>query len=600
MLLKTFPSILFLMLFCFLQKYGSAQEILKEEVLLNIHFVDKDSSFKPEGIKLQSRFKDDSTARAYIYSLPKQFNNAGYPLSSIDSFLQYNGNYFISFYVGDQYKLMSLKPGNIDIAALEETGVLKGTSKSSNLNINQVEIIKQKLLSYYENNGYPFAKISMDSVRFENNYMYAVLNVDKSIEYKIDSIRINGDAKINNNYLQQYLGIPNGTLYSTSKLAQVDKKIADNAFVSSMQPSEIIMLGSGSILNLFLKSKKSSQVNFLVGFLPDPLNDGKIQLTGDVNLDLKNSMGSGERILFKWQQLQRKSPKLNLGFNLPYILKSPFGTDFLFELYKKDSSYLQVNGQLGIQYNISAEKSGKLFVQMQSTNLLSGAIDTNKIRFTKKLPDIIDVRSVNVGLEYSFNKTNYKYNPVKGFDINTIVLTGIKRIKPNNDIISLKDPSFNYASLYDSLNKKNYQIRFKNLSIKYFPLGNQSTLKVALNSGIYLSPEIFRNELFRIGGFNILRGFDEESIYADKYLVSTAEFRYLTGLNSYLFGFVDFGITNNKIIKSVNNFIGSGIGIVLETKLGILNVSYAVGKRDDIPFNLREASKLHFGYVNYF
>ena len=600
MLLKIFPSILLLMLFCFLLKNSSAQEIISREILLKIHFVDKDSSFKPEGVKLESRFKNDSIARAYIYSLPKQFNSAGYPLSSIDSFALFNGNYFIKFYVGDRYKLMSLKRGNIDAEALEETGVLKSSTKAANLNLNQVEIIKQKLLNYYENHGYPFAKISLDSIRFENNNMSAVLNVDKSILYKIDSIRINGVAKINNNYLQQYLGIPNGMLYSTEKLALVDKKIADNAFVSSIQPSEIIMLGSGSILNLFLKPKKSSQVNFLVGFLPDPLNEGKIQLTGDVNLDLKNTMGSGERIFFKWQQLQRKSPKLNLGFNIPYVLKSSFGTDFLFELYKKDSSYLQVNGQLGIQYTISTEKTGKLFVQMQSTNLLSGAIDTNKIRVSKKLPDIIDVNSVNVGLEFSFNRTNYKFNPVKGFDISTIVLTGIKKIKQNNDIISLKDAGFNYASLYDSIGKKNYQIRFKNVTIKYFPLGKQSTLKAAINSGIYLSPEIFRNELLRIGGFNILRGFDEESIYADKYLVSTAEFRYLTGLNSYLFGFIDFGITGNRIINTVNNFIGSGIGIVLETKIGILNVSYAVGKRDDINFNLREASKLHFGYVNYF
>ncbi|MEO5966888.1 MAG: BamA/TamA family outer membrane protein [Ferruginibacter sp.] len=599
MLLKTFPSILFLFILSLLFMHSSAQEVNKSGILLNISFTDKDSSFKPEGIKLERNFKVDSIAQNYIFSLPKLFNEAGYPLASIDSFSINNDTYFIKLFVGDRYKIVYLNKGNIDDAAIEETSVFKN-SKGDNFKIHEVKIIQQKLLTYYENHGYPFAKISLDSIKFEKNTMFAVLKIDKSIEYKIDSIRISGNAKVNNAYIQQYLGISNGSLYSSAKLAQVDKKIADNEFVSAIQPSEIIMLGSGSILHLFLKSKKTSQVNFLVGFLPDPFNEGKIQLTGDVNLDLKNALGSGERILFKWQQLQKKSPRLNLGFNIPYILRSSFGTDFLFDLYKKDSSYLQVNGQLGIQYNISSEKTGKLFVQMQSTNLLSGAIDTNKIKLSKKLPDIIDVKSVNVGIEYYFTNTNYRFNPTKGFDIKTSILTGIKKLKPNNDIISITDPGFNFASLYDSLGKKNYQIRFKNLTVKYFSLGKLSTLKTAINSGIYLSPEIFRNELFRIGGFNILRGFDEESIYADRYLVSTAEFRYLTGLNSYLFGFVDYGITGNKIIKSSNNFIGSGIGIVLETKLGILNVSYAVGKRNDIPFNLREASKLHFGYINYF
>jgi hypothetical protein len=39
---------------------------------------------------------------------------------------------------------------------------------------------------------------------------------------------------------------------------------------------------------------------------------------------------------------------------------------------------------------------------------------------------------------------------------------------------------------------------------------------------------------------------------------------------------------------------------LFETKFGLLNLSYAIGKRNDIKFNIREASKIHFGYINYF
>jgi len=49
-----------------------------------------------------------------------------------------------------------------------------------------------------------------------------------------------------------------------------------------------------------------------------------------------------------------------------------------------------------------------------------------------------------------------------------------------------------------------------------------------------------------------------------------------------------------------NTFISTGLGMALETKLGLLNISYAIGKRDEVKFNIREASKIHFGYVNYF
>ncbi|MBK7432524.1 MAG: BamA/TamA family outer membrane protein [Chitinophagaceae bacterium] len=84
--------------------------------------------------------------------------------------------------------------------------------------------------------------------------------------------------------------------------------------------------------------------------------------------------------------------------------------------------------------------------------------------------------------------------------------------------------------------------------------------------------------------------------------MATAEYRYRLALNSYLFGFVDGGLVKNKYqaVKQSNQFIGAGLGLVFETRFGLLNISYAAGKRDDVKFSFREGSKIHFGYVNYF
>ena len=99
-----------------------------------------------------------------------------------------------------------------------------------------------------------------------------------------------------------------------------------------------------------------------------------------------------------------------------------------------------------------------------------------------------------------------------------------------------------------------------------------------------------------------MRGFNEESIYATQYAVLTAEYRYRLALNSYIFGFTDLGWVKNKYqnIDLNNNFFGAGLGLAFETKFGLLNISYAAGKRNDVKFNIREASKIHFGYINYF
>jgi hemolysin activation/secretion protein len=98
-----------------------------------------------------------------------------------------------------------------------------------------------------------------------------------------------------------------------------------------------------------------------------------------------------------------------------------------------------------------------------------------------------------------------------------------------------------------------------------------------------------------------MRGFDEESIYASQYGVSTVEYRYLVGRNSFLFSFVDFGWARNKAASGSvsNSFLGAGLGLALETKAGIFNISFAAGKRNDLDFNLRQ-SKIHFGFVSFF
>ncbi|HUN04923.1 MAG TPA: hypothetical protein PLS00_18915, partial [Niabella sp.] len=80
---------------------------------------------------------------------------------------------------------------------------------------------------------------------------------------------------------------------------------------------------SGGVVELFLKQKKSSQVNFLIGVLPnnDPLSNRKVLITGEGLLNLKNAFGAGETIGLVWQKLQAASQRLNIGYQQPYLFK---------------------------------------------------------------------------------------------------------------------------------------------------------------------------------------------------------------------------------------------------------------------------------------
>jgi len=565
----------------------------------------KDTSSQIQQFNFKTIFDRRESAETYINKLPQMLLSRGFPTASVDSVLYDSTIAKVKLYIGAKYQWAQISTDSIEPYILENTGWSEKQFENKDIDFSRLRLQEQKIIEHFENSGYPFAAVSLKNIEIKDDKINAELHITKGPLYHIDSIHVYGKVKIKNLFLQHYLGIYNGSVYNNHKLQQISKLIRDLPFLQEQQAWDVSMLGTGATLNLYLEPKRSSQVNVLIGFVPGNTITGKAQITADVHLDLKNSLGNGESILLNWQQLQPQSPRLNLGFSKPYVFNSNFGIDFSFNLLKRDSSYLQLNGIFGLQYMISSNKTFKVFYENESDFLLVGGIDTNQIIYSKQLPANIDVSSGNVGIGYHFVNTNYRLNPRKGNELDITASGGIKKTSKNNDVVNLKDPlnpNFDFNSLYDSIKLKTYRFKVVATAAHYFPLGKMSTFKATANIGFLESPQNFQNELFRIGGYKILRGFDEESIYANQYAVFSGEYRYLLGTNSYFFGFSDLGFTKTKFnaVQYSNSFISGGIGLEFETKFGLLNLSYAVGKRNDVNFDIRNSSKIHFGYINYF
>ena len=574
--------------------------------LLQITCVDKEPGFLENNLKLQTAFSSKESCIEYVNKLAPDLHARGYLTASIDSVVFDSTSARMLLYVGEAYKWAHLSTVSIDPSLLSAVGWNERQFPGKPMNFPTIKAWQERMLDYLENNGYPFAKIFLDSLELNNDSVSAVLKVDKGPLYIIDSIRVFGDAKLSNNFLQRYLEIPNGSIYNKEKLLKISKKILELSYVSEEKPSDLTLLGTGSVLNLYLKQRRNSQVNVLVGFLPnnDQLSSKKLLITGEANIHLRNALGEGETIGLNWQQIQVKSPRLNILYRHPFLFNSPLGLDLAFDMFKKDSSFLNINLQFGASFLISENQTGKLFLQRFQTIISQGGINSAFVIQNRRLPDIADMSSLNVGIDYGISKTNYSLNPRSGYESKFTVSAGTKKIKKNNEILELKDPgdpAFDFETLYDTVKLKSYQFRLNGMVAKYFPFGRQGTIKTSLNAGLFQSENIFRNELFQIGGYKLLRGFDEESQYVSQYAIATAEYRYLIGMNSYFFVFTDGGWARNtsKISKYSHNYFGTGLGLTLETKSSLFTIAWAVGKREDIPFNLRQ-SKIHFGFVNYF
>lgn len=582
---------------------------LRSQYALTILSVDKDSSFI-SSLRLQNNFKTDIACAEYIRKLPTLMQSRGYIAASVDSVFFDSTAARVYLFAGNQYRWAQLNTDSVEKELLAAAGWNKKDFDNKHLQIDRVEVAQRRLLEYLENNGYPFASVELDSIRMENETVLANLKVVKGPLYKVDSIRNMGTASISPRFLQRYLGIMNGSIYRKNQLQSISKKISELPFLEEKQPASLSFLGTGSIVNLTLDPKRSSQVNVLIGLLPatttsaniyDPPRN-KLQFTGEATIHLRNALGNGELIGLNWQQLQLKSPRLNLAYQQSYLFGSAFGINFNFDFLRKDSSFVNINALIGAQYAVSSNQSGTVFIQNQLSNLLT--VDTNSVIQNKRLPAEADVRSVSIGVMYEGFNTNYRFNPTRGNEWFISAAAGTKKIKRNNVIVQLVDknnPSFNFNSLYDTVRLQSFQFRVKAMFAHYFQVSNVSTIKTSVTAGWFESPNIFRNELFQIGGYKLMRGFDEESIYASQYGVSTVEYRYLVGRNSFLFSFIDFGWARNKAASGSvsNSFLGAGLGLALETKAGIFNISFAAGKRNDLDFNLRQ-SKIHFGFVSFF
>lgn len=579
----------------------------KEKYRLQVQAADSATATVLPALNIPNEFDTRNECVAWVNKLPALLQSYGYATASLDSVLFDTTHARLVVYTGDKYTWAQLDTRQTDRQVLQAIGWRQSSFDGKPMDFTELRNWQDKIISYLENNGYPFAKVWLDSVQVETpEQVRGRLYLEKGPEYHVDSIRVNGTAKISNDFLQRYLELSNGSLFNKEKLLRVSRRIKELTYVEEENPPRIIWLNSGSVLELFLKQKRSSQVNVLVGFLPnnDQLSSKKILITGEANLNLKNALGMGETIGLNWQQLQVRSPRLNIIYQHPYLLNSPVGLDFSFDMFRKDSTFLNINFQLGGQYVVNAQQSGRLFIQ-RFQSIVNG-VNKNFILQQYRLPDAADMGTTNLGLDYEVNTTNYRLNPTRGNELRVVTTAGIKKLKKNNEVLELKDPanpSFDFGTLYDTIKLKTYQFRVRVTAAHYFPLGaqNRTTIKAGLQAGFLQSGNIFRNELFQIGGYKLLRGFDEESQYLSQFAVGTAEFRYLIGQNSYFYGFTDggWGRNNSQNTRVSYTYLGVGMGLAFESKVGIFNLAWAIGKQSDLEFNLRQ-SKIHFGFVNYF
>jgi outer membrane protein assembly factor BamA len=563
----------------------------QKNITLKITFTDSTNTslndYKKE-ISEQKSFKDSSQVQKFLKTYIGKLKSEGFLATGIDSLHKDSINYTAFVYRGEKYSWVEIRQGNVPDDLLDGTGYRNKLYSGKPFSIDQVNTLTSKILKNCENNGYPFASVSLDSIEITGQEISASLAIEKNKFIKIDSITIKGNANIVPVYIYNYIGISPGDVYKESQIRKITGRFRELPFVKEVKPSQVQFTEKDTRLYLFLENKKASQFDGVIGLLPDENEEGKFNITGEVHLKLQNSLKRGEVIELNWRQLPVQTQDLKLYALYPFLFNTPFGLDGFLSIYKKDSTYTDVIKNLGIHYALTGNNYIKAFINDKQSDLQS----TDGLENITTLPPYADITIVSYGATIHYEILDYRFNPRKGFLIEATGSTGSRTIRKNSDI---------NPDVYESIDLTSTTFMGQ-LQFDYYlsPVGRHVINPGLLSAYIY-NEDLFINELYRIGGLKSLRGFDEESIYASAYTIGKLEYRFLLEQNSFLFSFVNMAWyedrSNDQFITDTP--LGFGAGINFETKIGIMSFSYALGKQFENPILFRNG-KIHFGIVNYF
>jgi len=547
-----------------------------------------------DGLKINYKtvVKVSSESKMIGNSVLNELYKMGYLIASIDSFYIREKVHQLYISKGAEIQWAQLKKGNFAEEALESIDFAPSIFESKVFNIKQLNKLFEKVITFYENRGYPFVSIQLKDVEFTEQYQIsAQLHLEKNTLYKIDSVQVLGNSQIGKAYLLNYLGLYEGDLYQEDKIVSIEDRISEIPFVTMTAKPEVQFFEEGVKIVLRLNEKKASRFDGVLGLLTNE-NTGRVELTGDVDLNLINGIKRGETFGLNWRKLKGNSQDLNVDIIYPYLFKTPFGVAVDFKLFKRDTTFLDLETKVGINYLLERGDFVSLFVENKTSNLLS----RNSFAEAIQIPELGDVRVNSFGLAYVRNKTNYKYNPTSGLLMNLNFSAGRKELR------KIRVLEQNKPELYDSIQLRTNQFKGGVLLEYYIPLAQRSTIKIANRSASIYSERLYANELMRIGGLRTLRGFDEESISASTFSIFTLEYRFLLDQNSFFSVFSDYGLYENNTtgVEYISDTpVGVGAGVSFETKAGIFTFNYAVGSQFGNPIDVR-AAKIHFGFINFF
>lgn len=547
------------------------------------------SSDSPERVQpyTRSSFKDSLQLSEYCTSIIQDLHKKSYLLATIDSVLTDKKFVNVYIHVGVKYTFDRIMSDNVPVPFLNRAGFKEKYFTNRKINLETLISTENKILKVAADNGYPFASIKLSAIEIVEHKLKARLEFFSGPIIRFDSIIIRGSTRVSHQFLAHYLNIEKGKYFQESATKKVDDLLKKLPYLKIDKPSSILFKKNKAHVVIYAEHKNASSINGILGVLPNETEQGKVLITGDLSLRLSNLFSSGKTLKFDWQKVRENTQVLKVNYQHPDLLKSNFDIGVQLDLLKEDTSFFNMNRKIGLSYQFSKLGQITFLFENRSTRLLS-TTQYNE----SNLPQVLDGSLNNYGIHWEWYNVNDYYYPKNGFRIKMKSSIGNKQIMKNTSLGEF---------VYDNYKLKSTQFEWNVNIEKYWKLGKQTVL---LTKGVFNKIEneqIVLTDLFRVGGLNSLRGFNQNYFYAQEYWLGTAEFRVYTALDSYLFLFYDQARMKYELKDELFFDVpyGIGAGMSFTTKGGVFQFVYSLGNSAIEKLN-PTLSKIHFGFTSQF
>lgn len=527
-----------------------------------------------------------------IASIRERYRTQGFLFADVDS-VYFNYSSDSSFvdltlfvvenervYLGDIYISGNKTFSDEEIISKFETksGELLSDSKLTR-DINE-------LLMNYESKGLPFAKVEINEIElYDENEIPKLrlgIKITENESIRISEVRIRGNEITNESVILREVRIPPGGIVTIDQLDRIKTRLERLEIFDEVKPPRVYSVVGRDESGLIIEVSEGNTNTFdgIIGYVPPVLEDETGYFTGRINLAFRNIFGTGRKIAAKWEQEVRETQELAFKYSEPYFFGTPFDVQFGFLQRIQDTTYTRRKFDFKTDYELLGDLT------------ISGILGLDRvIPADIQSPQFIiaDSRIIESGVELFFDKRDDIYFPRSGFTFNTFYSYGDKKI-------------FNADQLVNFGFLDNYSIQRYTGEINYYiSFSPRQSTQIKGFAGEVRADRLEDSDFFRVGGINNVRGYREEQFLASRFVYGSLEPRLSLTRRSFLLAFVDVGYYSkpfdpvNNIAEQSDFLIGYGIGMRLETGIGLIGVSYALGKGDSFL-----DGKIHFGLINTF